>query len=148
MKKISSTEINKLLEDLNINFEITNNRLYIYSTRNRFRSDLYYKRCEDGTKIMAVKAVIKSGLIEYYYANFNEAMLWYRYYTCKRHHIEPSKINCHYFAKIPKHYRNLPPNKGLSIVKEALVYFIIHYNGIPPYFNMNYLDENICKIID
>ncbi|CAO3620750.1 unnamed protein product [Cunninghamella echinulata] len=157
MKKISATEINKLLEELKINFEIIDKCLFVYLIYG-FSSHFTYKRYEDGTEMEPIRAVIKSGLVEYTFENFYEVMLWYRYYSCKRHHVvhtmyngpaKPSlKANAAYFARLPKYYRNTPPNKGLSIVKEAMIYFITHYNGIPPYFDQNYLDEEICKIID
>ncbi|CAO3620758.1 unnamed protein product [Cunninghamella echinulata] len=156
MGKLSTTEINKLLEDLNLNFEVVDKCLYVHLIIG-FGWD-WELTGKKKTEWEPLKAVVKRGLVEYYYANFTEVMLWYYYYTCKRHHIEhfhykgPERTLLHanyaYFARIPKHYRNISPSKGLSIVKEAMVFFITHYNSIPPDYDEEYFHNNICKIID
>lgn len=136
---MNKKKINQLLEEANIDFEQTDKTLYIPFLYGFTHHDQYY----GGVSIM-------KGLNEYKYYTFYEVMMWYRYYTCKRHnitHIAPDGLcsNSSYFSRIPSYYRTTSPEKGLSIIKEAITQFLDHYNGFPKYYSEDRLDE-ICYI--
>ena len=74
-------------------------------------------------------------------------LLWYRYYTIKNKHIKRRIggsrmcMNEAYFSRIPPHYRNINPKKGLNIVKRALDRLILEHKGVPTYFDNNVLNH-------
>lgn len=133
---MNKKKINQILLESNLDFKQTEKSLYINFI---YGFDWDYNYTISITK----------GLYEYHYYCFYEVMIWYRYYTCKYHNIK-SRIenricNSSYFARIPHHYRSTSPKKGLNIIKEAIILYINHYNGIPNYFTMNELDR-ICYL--
>lgn len=87
--------------------------------------------------------IIKKGLHDFEYWNIYEVLLWYYYYTIKYKHIEHKNSNRCYFSRIPKHYRNVNPVVGLSIIKNILDKIIIENKGVPKYYDKNILDNLI-----
>jgi hypothetical protein len=50
------------------------------------------------------------------------------------------------FSRYPAHYRGVSQEKGLSIVKKALMNCLKHYGGLPKNFNPNY-HQQLYRIV-
>jgi hypothetical protein len=137
---MNKKRIDEILAEAGLDFEKTDKTLYVNYLQG-------FVRVYEDSDYFPVE--IMKGLNKYCYYNFYEVMLWYRFYTCARRIItkNPTEYysNASYFSRIPSHYRSTSPERGLSVVKEALGLYIDHYNGIPKYFTVEDFDE-MCYI--
>lgn len=126
--------------ELGINFKfIQDKHMYI----NLFGKDEFYNNVEDWVSIT-------KGSKKYEYCNLYEILLWYYYYSIKHKHIKKkykSKyikrelcMNRSYFSRIPYHYKQIDPKKGLNIAKDAIDIIIKRHNGIPLYYDKNIIN--------
>ncbi|CAO3627648.1 unnamed protein product [Cunninghamella blakesleeana] len=159
-KKLTNKDIDAILLTIGVDFQPIDKCVYFDVLTALPRSDSWidgtdYKRVGNKIEYQPPVAVIKHGLNDYYFYSFYEVMIWYRFYTCKRHRIEKYattstgvrySVNTSYFARIPRRYRSMSPKQGLNIVREAMGFFIRHYNGIPPSFTLDRLNQYYCKI--
>ncbi|KAI8074466.1 hypothetical protein BC940DRAFT_44550 [Gongronella butleri] len=144
-------DVDRVLCEAGIDFEPVDAMLLIHS----FYANFFHWQLKEGEE--KHKAVITRGLKQYHFINFFEAMLWYRFYTCKRGYRVhgPSYYgnsrsiyfaNSSYMSRIPADYKAIDRVKGLAIVREALSEFVEINNGIPKYYSEDVLNETICHL--
>lgn len=133
--------LDKCYKELNLNFMMDDKR-HFYTKHIDY---LYFM--ESGIND---EYIITKGLDTYKYHNLYEILLWYYYYSIEHKHIQKRIIhnyrtilfpNRSYFARVPHHYRNINPKKGLNIIKNALDEIIMRHNGIPKYYDKTECDK-------